>query len=96
VARFEDTETRRRLDWQENEDGGALIVFRIAMSQAGSARPIEVVRALFDEAIAVDTDLARVGLWAADGADPLRAGASPLHLELLSSAGAAAAVSPPS
>ena len=65
----------RRLEWP----AGPLASFRIAMSQAGSARPGEVVRALFGEEIADGVDVARVALRGPGGIDPLlAAGQDPL------------------
>jgi radical SAM family uncharacterized protein/radical SAM-linked protein len=66
--RFEDAEVRRRLDWPDGE----LAVFRVGVSHEGSARPSEVVTALFGEAIAADVELARLGLHGEEGRDPLR------------------------
>ena len=86
-------DARRRLDWHGGRSGDRLP----DRGEPGRQRPADRGRARRCSARRRGrTDLARLGLWAADGADPLRAGASPLHLELLPSAGAAAAVSPPS
>ena len=64
VATFEDEEIRRRLDWPD----GALIRFRVAVSHEGSARPIEVLTALFDAELAPRAELARLALWGREGA----------------------------
>ncbi len=70
VAACEDAEARRRLDWEG--EGGALLSFGVTISQEGSARPIEVIEALFGPEVAADTDLARRALHGEDRADPLR------------------------
>jgi radical SAM family uncharacterized protein/radical SAM-linked protein len=67
VAAGEDGEARRRLGWE----GGALFGFGVSISQEGSARPVEVIEALFGLEIAADTDLARRALWGEDRQDPL-------------------------
>jgi radical SAM family uncharacterized protein/radical SAM-linked protein len=60
---FEDAEVRRRLTWPT----GPLVRFSVSVSHEGSARPIEITRALFGEDVAEGTDLARLALWATDG-----------------------------
>jgi radical SAM family uncharacterized protein/radical SAM-linked protein len=67
VAGFEDESVRRRLDWPD----GALVRFRVAVSHEGSARPGEVLAALFDPETAARAELARLGLWAVDDGGPL-------------------------
>ncbi len=59
-APWDDGDARRRLDW----DGGQTLTFRIAVGPEGSARPIEVLTALFGDDIAGRSDLARLGLRA--------------------------------
>jgi radical SAM family uncharacterized protein/radical SAM-linked protein len=76
VARFDDATARARLDWTD----GALVRFSVAVSHEGSARPIEVVRALLGEDVAERTDFARLGLWATEGDDTA---VDPMHLEAL-------------
>jgi radical SAM family uncharacterized protein/radical SAM-linked protein len=72
VHAFEDTAARRRLDWPS----GPLVRFSVSVSHEGSARPAEVVRALFGDDVAAGAELARLGIWAADAGgravDPLR------------------------
>jgi radical SAM-linked protein len=68
LALREDAEVRRRLGWTE----GALISFSVSVSHEGSARPIEVLTALYGADVAVQTDLARLALWGDDRTDPLR------------------------
>jgi radical SAM family uncharacterized protein/radical SAM-linked protein len=83
---------RRRLGW----DDGALIVFSVAVSAEGSARPIEVIGGMFGPEIAARTDLARRALWAEGRTDPLDAAAVGLALASLSAPTIApAAVAPP-
>ncbi|HZL20949.1 MAG TPA: TIGR03960 family B12-binding radical SAM protein [Polyangia bacterium] len=83
---------RRRLGW----DGGALIVFSVAVSAEGSARPIEVIGGMFGPEIAARTDLARRALWAERRTDPLDAAAVGLAMASPPApAIAAAAVAPP-
>ncbi|HEY2900153.1 MAG TPA: TIGR03936 family radical SAM-associated protein, partial [Polyangia bacterium] len=60
---LEDQAVRVALDWPD----GALIRFRISVSQEGSSRPIEVVTALLGQALASRTELARLNLWSSDG-----------------------------
>jgi radical SAM family uncharacterized protein/radical SAM-linked protein len=74
IAGFDDGLLRRRLDW----DGGPLVRFRVAVSHEGSARPVEVLTALFGADVAAAADVARVGLWAIDDAG---AAVDPLDLE---------------
>jgi hypothetical protein len=80
-------QVRRRLDWPEGdqplrsgEELGvrALVRMQLAVSAAGSAKPSEVIEALWGQEIADRTSLARVGLWAMDRdqvVDPLDADA---------------------
>jgi hypothetical protein len=73
IELFEDDRVRARLDWGD----GALVRFRVAVSHEGSARPSEVLAALFGADLAPRAELARLGLWArepgrncdSDGAD---------------------------
>jgi len=71
VELFEDDRVRARLDWPD----GALVRFRVAVSHEGSARPSEVMAALFGAEVAPRAELARLGLWGTDAAgvsiDPL-------------------------
>jgi radical SAM family uncharacterized protein/radical SAM-linked protein len=71
-----DPSVRARLDWPT----GALVRFGVSVSQEGSARPVEVVRALFGEDVAAGTELARLALWASEAGD---AAVDPLRLEVL-------------
>ena len=64
----EDAEARRRLGWAE----GPMVSFSVSVSNEGSAKPSEVVTALFGVEIAQKTDLARRALWGDDRTDPLR------------------------
>jgi radical SAM family uncharacterized protein/radical SAM-linked protein len=79
VAAIEDAELRRRLDWER----GALLSFAVTVSQEGSARPVEVIEALFGAEVAAETDLARRALWAeqSGGRQPERI--DPLHMPAL-------------
>jgi len=77
---------RARLDWPD----GALLRFRVAVSHEGSARPIEVLTALFGEELAADAEIARSALWAEGGLDPLEL--APLRSPRL--AGATSSVAP--
>ncbi|HET6282044.1 MAG TPA: TIGR03936 family radical SAM-associated protein, partial [Polyangia bacterium] len=70
-------EVRRRLDWE----GGELLRFQIAVSHQGSARPSEVVTALFDGEIAGQVELARTALWAVDESRPSSPLLDPLETE---------------
>jgi radical SAM family uncharacterized protein/radical SAM-linked protein len=60
IELFEDDRVRARLDWGD----GALVRFRVAVSHEGSARPSEVLAALFGADLAPRAELARLGLWA--------------------------------
>jgi radical SAM family uncharacterized protein/radical SAM-linked protein len=60
-----DASLRQRLEWPT----GALVRFAVGVSHEGSARPAEVVRALFGEDVASGTELARLALWAESAAD---------------------------
>jgi radical SAM family uncharacterized protein/radical SAM-linked protein len=82
LAAFDDATARARLDWQE----GRLVRFNVGVSHEGSARPVEVARALFGEDVAARTDFARLALHASEAADPM-------HLEHLRRPVAAAAAS---
>jgi len=68
LALFEDASVRRRLGWEE----GAMVAFGVSVTNEGSARPAEVVTALFGAEVAAAADLARLALWGDDGVDPLR------------------------
>jgi radical SAM family uncharacterized protein/radical SAM-linked protein len=74
VTAFDDASVRARLAWPT----GALVRFAVGVSHEGSARPIEVVRALWGDDVAAAAELARLALWArAEGetdssVDPLR------------------------
>jgi radical SAM family uncharacterized protein/radical SAM-linked protein len=74
-------DVRRRLDWQGQgqEDDGELLRFQVAVSHEGSARPSEVVTALFGDEIAGRVELARLGLWAVDGSGPTTQLVDPLE-----------------
>ena len=50
-----------------------LLTFGVVVSALGSARPVEVVEALTDPAIARQAAIARLGLWAAAGEGPSQA-----------------------
>jgi radical SAM-linked protein len=69
LALREDADVRRRLGWTD----GALVSFSVSVSNEGSARPSEVVAALYGVEVAAETDLARLALWGEDRSDPLRA-----------------------
>jgi radical SAM-linked protein len=63
------------LGWRGAEPDHVL-TFGVAVSALGSARPVEVVEAFYDQAVARQASIARLGLWAAaeDGGgfvDPL-------------------------
>ena len=93
VELFEDDRVRARLDWPD----GALVRFRVAVSHEGSARPSEVLAALFGADVAPRAELARLGLWAREPARlPRRArrrrSIDPLDLESLRRHPAPAAV----
>jgi radical SAM-linked protein len=97
VELFEDERVRERLDWPD----GAILRFRVAVSHEGSARPSEVLAALFaaDVApraeladIASRAELARFGLWATDAAGT---SIDPLDIESLRRYPAATAVVAP-
>jgi len=76
VMPFDDPSVRQRLDWPT----GTLVRFAVVVSQEGSARPVEVVRALFGDDVAAGTELARLALWATEGEDTA---VDPLRLESL-------------
>ena len=66
----DDPAVRAQLEWE----GGAILSFGVSVSHEGSARPSEVIEALFGPEIAVETDLARRALWgelAGERVDPL-------------------------
>jgi radical SAM family uncharacterized protein/radical SAM-linked protein len=75
VSAFDDADVRAKLEWAD----GALIRFAVSVSHEGSARPVEVVRALFGEDVAERTDLARLAIWAIEGGAQL----DPMRIELL-------------
>jgi radical SAM-linked protein len=82
IELFEDDRVRARLDWAD----GALVRFRVAVSHEGSARPSEVLAALFGADLAPRAEIARLGLWAREPAsDGVLAGPSvdPLDVESL-------------
>jgi radical SAM-linked protein len=67
-ARAEHSDACRRLGWERGDDAGPdLVQFQLAVSAAGSAKPVEVMEGLFGPAVAADVALARVGLWAVEG-----------------------------
>jgi radical SAM-linked protein len=68
LALRDDPEVRQRLGWTD----GTLISFSVSVSNEGSARPLEVLTALYGVDVAVRTDLARLALWGEDRSDPLR------------------------
>jgi hypothetical protein len=53
----------------------SLLTFGVVISALGSARPVEVVEALTDAAVAREAPLARLGLWAAAAASQEEVGA---------------------
>ena len=55
IERFEDERVRARLDWADGE----LVRFRVTVSHEGSARPIEVLSALFGADVAPRAEIAR-------------------------------------
>jgi len=68
-------QVRRRLEWPDRDEplgsgerlgDRALVRMQVAVSAAGSAKPSEVIEALWGQEIAERTSLARVGLWAMD------------------------------
>ncbi|MBC8133975.1 MAG: TIGR03960 family B12-binding radical SAM protein, partial [Deltaproteobacteria bacterium] len=71
----------RSLQWDQSEDGDRdLVRFRLLVSAEGSAKPIEVIEGLWGAEVAAQSAIARVALWAVDGAsgnlvDPLDADA---------------------
>jgi hypothetical protein len=69
-----------------------MVSFRITVSQEGSARPVEVITALFGAEIAAETELARLALHATAGGDPLRV----VDLRRVSSSPPSPLSSPPS
>jgi hypothetical protein len=71
-----DADVRQRLDWPT----GVLVRFGVGVSHEGSARPVEVVRALFGDDVAAGTELARLALWAESGDDGT---IDPLRLDVL-------------
>jgi radical SAM family uncharacterized protein/radical SAM-linked protein len=83
------SELRARLGWAD----GALVSFAVAVSAEGSARPSEVIAALYGPEVAAETDLARLALWAEQGIDPLRV--APLRVADLPGGTAAARTSAP-
>jgi radical SAM family uncharacterized protein/radical SAM-linked protein len=86
--RFDDASARARLEWSDGE----LVAFRVAVSHEGSARPAEVIGALCGAEVAARVELARLGLVAEAGLDPLQ----PQALGRGAGAGAAAGAPPPS
>ncbi len=76
----EQTRALRLLEWDDSEDttdvDRGLIRFALPVSAAGSAKPIEVIEGLWGPEVAMQTSIARAGLWALDGdrlIDPLDA-----------------------
>jgi radical SAM family uncharacterized protein/radical SAM-linked protein len=61
VAGFDDAGARARLDWAT----GPLVRFAVGVSHEGSARPVEVARALFGDELAAGAAFARLALWGA-------------------------------
>jgi radical SAM family uncharacterized protein/radical SAM-linked protein len=58
------------LEWGDEAEpahGSRLLEFQLAISTEGSAKPVEVIEALFGAGVANETQLARVGLWAHEG-----------------------------
>ena len=58
---------RARLGWDApgtGPDAGDIVAIELGVSVEGSAKPAEIVEALWGEAAAPDTSFARVGLWA--------------------------------
>jgi radical SAM family uncharacterized protein/radical SAM-linked protein len=73
---------RRRLGWAEASAPEAereVVALELAVTQEGSAKPAEVVEALWGAAAAADLACARVALWALDEQDQRRV--DPLDLE---------------
>jgi hypothetical protein len=52
------------LGWQDAKSDHVL-TFGVVVSALGSARPVEVVEALYDQTVARQAPIARLGLWAA-------------------------------
>jgi hypothetical protein len=67
LVTFDEPGVRARLDWTD----GALVRFAVTVSHEGSARPVEVVRALWGEDVAARTDFARLALRASEDTDPM-------------------------
>jgi radical SAM family uncharacterized protein/radical SAM-linked protein len=80
-APLDDADARRRLDWAT----GAAVRFSVGVSHEGSARPIEVVRALFGDDAAAGADFARLALWANEAGEHGAHGPTldPMRLEQL-------------
>jgi radical SAM-linked protein len=58
---------RRRLGWDGAEDLERPVMrFRLTATHEGSAKPAEVLEALWDAAVAADAELGRVALWAVE------------------------------
>jgi hypothetical protein len=73
---------RMRLGWADEgapEAERELVALELAVTQEGSAKPAEVVEALWGAAAAADVACARVALWALDGEDGHRV--DPLDLD---------------
>ncbi|HVV52197.1 MAG TPA: TIGR03936 family radical SAM-associated protein, partial [Polyangia bacterium] len=68
VGALEDASARRRLGW---DAGGETVAFSVSVSNEGSARPVEVLAALWGAEAAEAADLARLALWAEERVDPL-------------------------
>ena len=60
---------RARFGWDE---GGATIAFSVSVSNEGSARPTEVIAALWGDEVAAASDFGRLALWGEERTDPLR------------------------
>jgi len=88
VEGWQDETARARLDWPDGET----IRFRVAVSHEGSARPIEVLAALFDPEVAARAEISRLALWglaeAGERVDPLDLERLRRHGTVLAAAGA--------
>ncbi|HVZ72165.1 MAG TPA: TIGR03960 family B12-binding radical SAM protein [Polyangia bacterium] len=83
-ARLDDAGARARLDWRDGE----AVCFSVGVSHEGSARPVEVVRALFgdDASVSVGADFARLALWANEAGELAAADAAtidPMRLDAI-------------
>jgi hypothetical protein len=71
---------RDRLGWTAASVDN-VVCFGVVVSALGSARPIEVVEALYDASVVGRTSLARLGLWAARKSDAVAVFLDPLAVE---------------